>query len=144
MSIERFSIFPCAVLVGALAIGTSPSSSKEQKDDHNMVSTGTSDVVSAKGTMSLRTGHGGVEVVTLSGDAARSELMEGDVIVEVAGVGIETPEQVMGYVRANPSINSIDIMIVRDDQRLPLSLAADHFRTFMTPKPPEPPVLPRG
>ena len=138
-----------ALAAGALVIGSiaaagvqSHNSSKEavMKQEY-----GTATVGSGSGEIDLATVAGGVEIVRISGDLAKAGILrEGDVITEVDGNAVRTPEHLLGYVRGNPGARSFEIEIRRGGRSAKQSVTSRFMNLFMTPQPPEPPAVPNG
>ena len=84
----------------------------------------------------------GVRITRLRQHRFETPLREGDLITQADGIVLALPEDLFGYLRTRPTLESVSLVVLRGEAELILTIRTDLLIHFMPPAPPVPPEIP--
>ena len=84
----------------------------------------------------------GVRITRLRQHGFETPLREGDLITQADGIVLALPEDLFGYLRTRPTLESVSLVVLRGEAELILTIRTDLLIHFMPPAPPVPPEIP--
>ncbi len=116
----------CAVLVGALALGATASSRPAHADGNSWLGVYTQAITPELREGMNYNGSGALVRRVVDGSPAdRAGVEQGDIIVRLDSRDVDSPDELADIVRALPVGRSVDLTVVRDDQKKSLTATLD-------------------
>ena len=132
----RPSVAMTGVIVTAAALSLGQPAMTQTMTTGLMISQNGSDLMMLEGESK------GVRITRLRQHRFETPLREGDLITQADGIVLALPEDLFGYLRTRPTLESVSLVVLRGEAELILTIRTDLLIHFMPPAPPVPPEIP--
>ena len=132
----RPSVVMTGVIVTAAALSLGQPAMTQTMTTGLMISQNGSDLMMLEGESK------GVRITRLRQHRFETPLREGDLITQADGIVLALPEDLFGYLRTRPTLESVSLVVLRGEAELILTIRTDLLIHFMPPAPPVPPEIP--
>jgi S1-C subfamily serine protease len=123
-----------------LAASKNHSGMKGTAMDDRSSRSGTASTTSPSGELALSSSKRGVVVDRAEDGASVLGLQRDDVVRSIDGKAIQTPEDLMAVIRDGEPASRYSLTVVRKGEEMSVAAERAAWRSFLTPRPPEPPM----